>query len=57
MEHGPRVPEGLIVDELIINAEPDLKDKLKNMSRISKERLLQLAARFRRNGDAQLNAF
>ncbi|KAJ1346757.1 hypothetical protein KIN20_001654 [Parelaphostrongylus tenuis] len=56
-EHGPRVPEGPIVDELIINAEPDLKDKLKNMSRISKERLLQLAARFRRNGDAQLNAF
>uniref|UniRef100_A0A0K0DLF1 DUF465 domain-containing protein n=1 Tax=Angiostrongylus cantonensis TaxID=6313 RepID=A0A0K0DLF1_ANGCA len=53
----PRVPEGPIVDELIINAEPDLKDRLKNMSRISKERLQQLAARFRRNGDTHLNAF
>ncbi|KJH46472.1 CUE domain protein [Dictyocaulus viviparus] len=55
-EHGPRVPEGPVVDELIINAESDLKNRLKNMSRTSKERLLQLAARFRRNSDTHLNA-
>ncbi|CAJ0598444.1 unnamed protein product [Cylicocyclus nassatus] len=54
---GPRVPEGPVVDELIINAEPDLKDRLKNVSKVSKERLLQLAARFRRSNDAHLNAF
>ncbi|ETN77356.1 CUE domain protein [Necator americanus] len=56
-DHGPRVPEGPVVDELIINAEPDLKDRLKNVSKVSKERLLQLAARFRRSNDAHLNAF
>ncbi|PIO67967.1 hypothetical protein TELCIR_10267 [Teladorsagia circumcincta] len=32
-EHGPPVPEGPVVDELIINAEPDLKDRLKNVSK------------------------
>ncbi|WKY01435.1 hypothetical protein Q1695_015436 [Nippostrongylus brasiliensis] len=56
-EHGPPVPEGPLVDELIINAEPDLKDRLKNVSKVSKERLLQLAARFRRSNSAHLNAF
>ncbi|KAK6017046.1 hypothetical protein OSTOST_17466 [Ostertagia ostertagi] len=54
---GPPVPEGPVVDELIINAEPDLKDRLKNVSKVSKERLLQLAARFRRSNSAHLNAF
>uniref|UniRef100_A0A1I7X4W1 CUE domain-containing protein n=1 Tax=Heterorhabditis bacteriophora TaxID=37862 RepID=A0A1I7X4W1_HETBA len=29
-EQGPRVPEGPVVDDLILNSEPDLKDKLKN---------------------------
>ncbi|VDM82365.1 unnamed protein product [Strongylus vulgaris] len=33
---GPRVPEGPVVDELIINAEPDLKDRLKNVSKAKK---------------------
>nr|CDJ80936.1 Ubiquitin system component Cue domain containing protein [Haemonchus contortus] len=56
-EQGPPVPEGPVVDELIINAEPDLKDRLKNVSKVSKERLLQLAARFRRSNAHHLNAF
>ncbi|VDM85184.1 unnamed protein product [Strongylus vulgaris] len=41
---GPRVPEGPVVDELIINAEPDLKDRLKNVSKgkISKSKVEEL---------------
>ncbi|VDM62914.1 unnamed protein product [Angiostrongylus costaricensis] len=45
--NGPRVPEGPIVDELIINAEPDLKDRLKNMSR--KLEIMSVVERIRDN--------
>ncbi|PAV56390.1 hypothetical protein WR25_15497 isoform C [Diploscapter pachys] len=51
-EQGPLVPEGPLIDELIIlNNSGDLRDKLKSMSKASKLRLSNLLGNFKRRDD------